>query len=89
MLLLTLAAEQALSREDWHEADALMARRGSILNRLEGMSLNPQANAYLDQVQRLEASLLGRMNAQRSSIVGEIINERRQGQAADLYRRAG
>ena len=89
MLLLTLASEQAFVREDWDEAHALMERREQILDRLEAIGMTPQARECLDQVQRLEASLMGRLQAQRASMVGQIITERRQNQAADTYRRAG
>lgn len=89
MLLLTLAADQALTREDWDEARALMDRREAILTRLEQVELTPEAEEHLDQVQRLEAMLLARMNAHRSEVIGQIILDRRQSQAADHYRRAG
>lgn len=89
MLLLTLAADQAFSREDWQEAEALMDRRAQILSRLETVTITPSASAHLDQVQRLEATLLGRMNAQRSNLIGDIIQERRQNHAAATYRQAG
>ena len=88
LLLLTLATEQAIVSEDWAEVDGLFVRREDILDKLGGLPIAKDVSHQLEQIQRLEGALLGRLESMRSSVVGQIIQERRQGKAAQLYKQA-
>ncbi len=86
LLLLTLATEQALAREDFGEATALFDRRDQILTRLEALALTPGAERRLGEVQVIEAGLAARLREWRTSLVEQIVAGRREGRAASAYR---
>lgn len=63
MLLLTLALDHALGREDWEESNALFLRREQILDQLEGLPHSPKSSTVLGKVQILEANMIERLRA--------------------------
>lgn len=71
MLLLTLALDHALGREDWEEANALFTRREEILDQMDSLIPTRTSRLILGQVQTLEADMIERVRSMQLSLAND------------------
>ncbi len=85
LLLLTLATEQALIKEDFSEASALLNRREQLLAILGELKQSDRSRRTLVEVQRRERSLMDSLQRWKSSIVDEMAVGIRSRKMAGTY----
>lgn len=89
MLLLTLALDHALGREDWQESNALFQRREQILDQLESVPLTRSVNDVLAHIQLLEADMVDRLRTMQRSLAQDQRDQWESRRARRAYRAPG
>ena len=72
LLVVTLALEDALARQDPHEADCLVRRRQELLDELGGRALTPDVGAILSTTAEVEKRMLANLAASQSAVSGRL-----------------
>ncbi|MCC7435479.1 MAG: hypothetical protein IT363_12400 [Methanoregulaceae archaeon] len=89
MLLLTLALDHALGREDWEESNALFHRREQILDQLEAVPMTRSVNDVLAKIQVLEADMVDRLRTMQRSLAQDQRDQWESRRARRAYRGTG
>jgi len=71
LLLVSLALEQAVSDENWDEAEALMRSRSVLIDRLEGMPLGGRSLEIVGLVRDFEGRLISALQEGKRAIGSE------------------
>ena len=71
LLVLSLALEESLAREDWSTADALLTRRQGIIESLEGEHATPAAD-QLAAIRDVETRIVLQLNEGRRDIIASL-----------------
>lgn len=89
MLLLTLALDHALGREDWQESNALFSRREQLLDQLESVPMTRSVNEVLSKIELLEANMVDRLRSMQRSLAQDQRDQWESRRARRAYRGAG
>jgi len=85
LLLMTLALEEAVSKEAWSEVDVLFVQRDRIIKQLEASSLDAATLRAIGEVKRVDDRIASILNDAKSAIRSELHAGSRGRKAAQAY----
>jgi hypothetical protein len=85
LLLVTLALEDALSRENTMEVHCLMRRRQGLLDDLSEQPLDAEDAAILSTTAEIEKRLIANLKSSTAAIAGELRTRQKRKLAAKAY----
>ena len=85
LLLMTLALEEAVSRDAWHEVDALFMQRDRIIKQLETSSLDARALLVIGEVKSVDDRIAQTLEAGKGAISVELNNGKKCRKAVKAY----
>lgn len=85
LLLMTLALEEAVSKEAWSEIDVLFAQRERIIKQLESSTLDVKALGVIGEVKNVDDRIASILNDAKSAIRTDLHAGSRGRKAAKAY----
>lgn len=85
LLLMTLALEEAVSKEAWSETDALFAQRERIIGQLVSASLDAPALKVINDVRRVDDRIAEMLASGKAAVQAELQSGTRGRKAAKAY----
>lgn len=85
LLVVTLALEDAVARDDSRETDCLVRRRQELLDQLDGGSLSPDVGAILTRAAGVEKRVLANLETSRSAVAKQLMDRHRRKRAGKAY----
>lgn len=85
LLLMTLALEEAVSKDAWHEVDVLFVQRERIIRQLEESSLDAKALVVIGEVKAVDDRISGILESGKAAISSELQKSTRGRKAAKAY----
>lgn len=85
LLLMTLALEEAVSKEAWSETDCLFAQRERIIAQLETSTLDAASLRVIGEVKRVDDRIASVLSAGKSTVQTELQTGTRGRKAVKAY----
>jgi hypothetical protein len=85
LLVVTLALDDAVARQDTRETDGLIRRRQELLDQLGGAPLTPNVAAILTTTADVEKRVLANLEGARSAIARRLRDRQQRRRAGKAY----
>ncbi len=85
LLMLTLALEDSLRRENWNETDSILAQRSRLLDRLDREGVGPSDLPTLERCREAEDRILAQLRESKAAVSGTLRSRFQGRRAAAAY----